>query len=180
MKPFDSNPRTSFSTAIAVPRGIAKGDFDKAIADDTEAIRLDPKFAVTYSNRALAHDNKGEYAQAIADSDEAIRLNPKIASAHCHRGVALEKQGQYEQAIAEFDQALLLDPAYRRTYPTFAMFLATCPDEPYRDGKLALELATKAVKMDAEKTPEPLSALAAANAENEAFRGGRQMANQSN
>ncbi len=83
--------------------------------------------------------------------------------------MALEKQGQYEQAVAEFDQALLLDPAYRRTYPTFAMLLATCPDEQYRDGKLALELATKAVKMDAEKTPEPLSALAAANAEKEHF-----------
>ena len=83
--------------------------------------------------------------------------------------MALEKQGQYEQAIAEFDKALLLDPNYLRIYPTFAMFLATCPDDSYRDKKLALELATKAVKMDAEKTPEPFSALAAANAENEKF-----------
>ena len=38
-------------------RGVAyanKGDYDKAIADCNEAIRLDPKDAVAYCNRGLS------------------------------------------------------------------------------------------------------------------------------
>src|SRR6478609_5042777 len=54
-----------------------KGDTDRAIADYTEAIRLDPKFAVAYANRGLAHSDKGDTRRAIADYNEAIRLDPK-------------------------------------------------------------------------------------------------------
>jgi len=32
-----------------------KGDHDQAIADYTQAIRLDPKYAVAYNNRAYAY-----------------------------------------------------------------------------------------------------------------------------
>ena len=47
-------------------RGLAyesKGDHDKAIADHTEAIRLDPKFADAYDGRACAYVGKGTYDQ---------------------------------------------------------------------------------------------------------------------
>src|SRR5262245_37976109 len=54
-----------------------KGDYDRAIADHNEAIRLDPKNASAYSYRGLAYDEKGEYDRAIADHNEAIRLDPK-------------------------------------------------------------------------------------------------------
>jgi tetratricopeptide (TPR) repeat protein len=51
-----------------------KGDFDNAIADCTEAIRLDPKDALAYLNRGLAYRSKGDSDKAIADFKEAIRL----------------------------------------------------------------------------------------------------------
>jgi formylglycine-generating enzyme required for sulfatase activity len=53
-----------------------KGEYDKAIADCTEAIRLDPKHVEAYHNRGVAYWNKGEYDKAIADFTEAIRLEP--------------------------------------------------------------------------------------------------------
>ena len=56
-----------------------RASYDKAIADFTEAIRLDPKDADAYCNRARAYYSKGEYDKAIADYSEAIRLNPKYA-----------------------------------------------------------------------------------------------------
>ena len=34
---------------------INKGDYDRAIADYTEAIRLDPKYAIAYGNRGKAY-----------------------------------------------------------------------------------------------------------------------------
>mgnify|MGYP001595382467 CR=1 FL=1 len=41
-----------------------KGDYDRAIADYTRAIELDPKDAITYSNRGIVYYNKGEYDYA--------------------------------------------------------------------------------------------------------------------
>src|SRR5712691_10254342 len=37
----------------------AKGDHDRAISDFSEAIRLDPKYAVAYANRGVAYEAKG-------------------------------------------------------------------------------------------------------------------------
>src|SRR5262249_40314348 len=45
----------------------AKGDLDRAMVDFSEAIRLDPKYAVAYDNRGLAWALKGENDRAMAD-----------------------------------------------------------------------------------------------------------------
>ena len=61
-------------------RGLAyenKNEHDKAIADLTESIRLDPKNAKAYYNRGLAYENKNEHDNAVADFTEAIRLDRK-------------------------------------------------------------------------------------------------------
>ena len=65
-------------------RGLAyynKKDYDQAIADYTETIRLDPKYAEAFYWRGIAYDEKKDYDQAVADYTEAIRLNPKYAEA---------------------------------------------------------------------------------------------------
>src|ERR1700730_5666254 len=66
--------------AIAfVGRGLAwqrKGDRDRAIADFTDAIRLDPNNALAYNNRGLAWNEKGDHDRAIADLTQAIRIDP--------------------------------------------------------------------------------------------------------
>ena len=53
-----------------------KHDFDRAIADFTEAIRLDPNPDLAYQWRGDAYSDKGEYDKAIADYTESIRLDP--------------------------------------------------------------------------------------------------------
>jgi tetratricopeptide (TPR) repeat protein len=66
-------------SAEAFDRGNAaadRKDYDTAIAEFTEAIRLDPESDGAYHNRAGAYADKGEYARAIADYTEAIRLAP--------------------------------------------------------------------------------------------------------
>ena len=50
------------------------GDYDSAIAQYTEAIRLDPKYAAAYNSRSLAYGKKGEYDKAKADVAEAVRI----------------------------------------------------------------------------------------------------------
>ena len=79
-------------------RGIAygsKGDYDRAIADYNEAIRLDPKITPSpTTTAALAYNGKGDYDRAIADYNEAIRLDPKYAAAYNNRGNRLQQQGR--------------------------------------------------------------------------------------
>src|SRR5262245_42445384 len=91
-------------------------DRQRAIADYSEAIRLDPKYAVAYSNRGLAYAYKNEYDRAIADYNEAIRLDPKYVEAYYNRGLAYDYKNEYDRAIAEFKEAIRLDPKYAVAY----------------------------------------------------------------
>ena len=56
----------------------SKGEFDKAIADFTDAIRLCPFEAFERRRRGDAWQAKGELDKAIEDYDEAIRLDPEL------------------------------------------------------------------------------------------------------
>ena len=100
---------------MAWPTG-TRANYDKAIADYTEAIRLDPKFAEAYYNRGVAYENKGEYDKAIADYTEAIRLDPKYAEAYNSRGFAYGNKGEHDKAIADYTEAIRLDPKYANAY----------------------------------------------------------------
>jgi len=52
-------------------------EYDRAIAEYTQAIQLDPKWAVAFYNRGVAHTYKGQFDLAIADNTESIRLDPQ-------------------------------------------------------------------------------------------------------
>ncbi len=56
-----------------------KKEYDKAIADYTAAIRLDPKSANAFVARAAIWLGKNEYAKAIDDYAEAVSLEPHEA-----------------------------------------------------------------------------------------------------
>ena len=87
-----------------------KGDFDRVIADASEAIRLDPKAVIAFNNRGLAYKSKGDNERAFADFDAAIKLNPNFALAYVNRGFARSTMGETERALADYDEALRIDP----------------------------------------------------------------------
>ena len=144
-------------------RGLAwylNKDYDQAIKDFSEAIRLDPSFAFTYVKRGDAWSGKKDYDRAIKDYDEAIRLNPRNVF---YRGRAWSANRGYGQAIKDYSEAIRLDPGDSLAYYHFAWLLATCPDENVRDGKRAIQIATKSVELGC--WAWQLDALAAAYAE---------------
>ena len=96
-------------------RGITyghKGEYDLAIQDFDQALRLNPSFAQALNNRGNAYDDKGAYDRAIQDYDQALRLNPSFAQALKNRGSAYDDKGEYDRAIQDYDQALRLDPSF--------------------------------------------------------------------
>ena len=148
-------------------RGLAwssLGDDKQAIADFDQAIRLDPKFASARNNRGVAWDKTGDLARAEQDFAAAIGMDPAFAEAYGNRGNISRRQGKYEQALKDFDKAIRLDPANAAAYNNRAWLLATCPDEDHRDGKAAVEAATKACELADWKSPDWLDTLAAAYA----------------
>jgi hypothetical protein len=93
-----------------------KGEYDRAVASFTAAIRLDPTDAVAYRNRGLAYEEQGQYAQAIADYTTALRLDPQSADAYFQRGNAHFARDDFDRAIADYGRALALDPGLALAY----------------------------------------------------------------
>jgi len=93
-----------------------KGDYDLAIAAFTEAIRLNPNYALSYRWRGYTYGEKGDYDREIADLNQAIRLDPNDATAYNNRGWAYNKKNDYDHAIADLNQAIRLDPNDKIAY----------------------------------------------------------------
>jgi len=96
-------------------RGVAyyqSAEYDLAIADFDQAIRIYPRLAKAYYNRGIVDRAKGDLDKAIADFSDAIRLDPKYVSPFNNRGLVYDAKGDYARAIADFNEALRLNPKY--------------------------------------------------------------------
>jgi Flp pilus assembly protein TadD len=65
-------------------------DYDRAISEYNEAIKLEPHNATYYFARGVAYLDTNDYDKAISDFNEAIRLEPNNASAYNNRGTAYD------------------------------------------------------------------------------------------
>ncbi len=122
--------------------------YDRAIADFDQALRLSPSQATAYYGRGLAYYQKGDHDRAIADFDQALRLKPSYAKAYHARGVMFYYSGDSDRAISDFDQALRLDPGYDKTdyYRSRALVCTqrpiTCPVTDNQPGWSVLCIAS--------------------------------------
>jgi tetratricopeptide (TPR) repeat protein len=85
------------------------GDFDRAITDYNEAIRVDPTSAAAVNGRAIALYRKREFDRAIADFEAATRLNPKDGAIRCNLGTVWRDKGDFDRAIIEYTEAIRID-----------------------------------------------------------------------
>ena len=92
------------------------GDYQGAIADYNQAIKLKRDYALAYYNRGISKRKLGDYQGAIADYNQAIKLKPDDADAYNNRGVSKKNLGDYQGAIADYNQAITLNPDYTLAY----------------------------------------------------------------
>jgi tetratricopeptide (TPR) repeat protein len=112
-----------------------KGDLDRAIADFTEAARLDRNPEYALRSRACLFDRKREHARAdeayrqiyaernslevpcpylpdkpMGEYDQAIKLRPSDALARYQRDDAYARKCEFPRAIEDYSEARRLDP----------------------------------------------------------------------
>lgn len=142
---------------------------DEAISDLSRAIRLAPKLSIAYGNRGICYVMKNDFEKAIKDHTTHQQIDPRSPFARCNRGIAYLATGQYAKAKEDYEAAEKLAPELDEALNGYAFFLATCPDASFRDGKLAIEKATKACELSSYKDWNHLDTLACAYAETGEF-----------
>ena len=55
-------------------------EYDRAIQDYDQAIKIDPNYVYAFVNRGIMYAKKKQYDRAIQDYDQAIKLDPKDTS----------------------------------------------------------------------------------------------------
>jgi tetratricopeptide (TPR) repeat protein len=124
-------------------RFLGMREYGRAVADFTEALRLDPRCARAFSGRGQARDLAGDCADAVRDCDRALELDPRLAEAYAHRASALCALGAPRRALADCDQALRLRPRFAAAHAVrgHARFLLG-------DGEAALADCDEAIWLD--------------------------------
>jgi tetratricopeptide (TPR) repeat protein len=79
----------------------AKDDNDRAIADYSEAIRLDPTLYPPRINRGLIYFDNNDYGRAVTDFSEAIRLDSNYTKSFLWRGYVNSFLGNYDAAASD-------------------------------------------------------------------------------
>jgi len=148
----------------------AQGLHNKAIADYDQGLRLDlknPEFYV-YRGNEWAKDAiaaRVEPENAMADYNRAIEVDPKYALAYRARGRIWKEKGEFAKAVSNFEELVRQDPQGAAGHRYLARILATCTDATVRNGKWAVEEATRACELTGWRNCFCLDTLAAAYAE---------------
>jgi tetratricopeptide (TPR) repeat protein len=93
-----------------------KEDYDRALADFNQAIKIQPNRAFAYVNRAGIYGAKENYDLAIADCSQVIKLQPDFALAYMKRGIFYLFKGDRDRAIADLNQGIKLQPDLALAY----------------------------------------------------------------
>jgi tetratricopeptide (TPR) repeat protein len=142
-----------------------EGRMADAISDVKMLLEEDPQNVGWRMQLAGYYIRNKQPSKAIDLLTKILAENEEEELARQARADTLLSIGKHEEAIADFEILLKKNPEDDSVLNNFAWVLATSPDDKLRDGKRAIELATKACEVTKYEKPHILSTLAAAYAE---------------
>ena len=127
-------------------RGIGwqrKKEYENAIKDFSECIRLEPSNSSYYNSRGIAWQVKKDYDKAIEDFTEAIRLEPNKGYYYHNRAITWHKKIDHDKAIVDYTEAIRLEPKYASAYRNRGSAWAN-----KHDRETAIADYTEAIRLD--------------------------------
>ena len=126
--------------------------YDNAILDCTEAVRINAADSFAYFNRGNAYSDKGDYPTAIADYDRAIALNPQDKEFFENRGYAYEQEGHLSEALEDYSEVVRIDDQYADGFydlGNIKLALAELnPNPSQSEFEMAIEAYTRAINLN--------------------------------
>ncbi len=86
------------------------GQYENAVEDYSEAIKLEPGNLTAFNNRGIMFLKLNQYQRAVEDLNKVIELDPSNVSAYILRGNAYSNLKQYDKAIENSNKVIELDP----------------------------------------------------------------------
>lgn len=90
-------------------------DYQQALNDMNEAIKLQPRYAGYFINRAFLRHQTDDYYGAMSDYDYAVQLDPLNIVALYNRALLRAEVHDYNRAIDDLNQVIALSPNDYRT-----------------------------------------------------------------
>jgi serine/threonine-protein kinase len=84
--------------------------FERALADVDEALRLNPQLSDAWMLRATLRVEMGDYRQALADVERCLQIEPPEPLALLTRGNLRAQLGELESALVDFTDFLRQQP----------------------------------------------------------------------
>lgn len=141
------------------------GDLDAAAVEFERATELDPGLAAAHSSLAHVRLTQGRKAEAADSYRRAVRANPRSVRDRASLATLLMKNGSFHEAARLLEEALMIDPNDVISLVSLSQVLSLSPYKELRDGKRAVQLAERAIKIEGGNDPSLFRTLAAAYAE---------------
>ncbi|MBL8864253.1 MAG: tetratricopeptide repeat protein, partial [Planctomycetia bacterium] len=122
-----------------------------------------PRNVTAWLDLGFCWKHRQDPDRAIACFHEAARLNPRYAPPWYNLGDLRQTQGDLLGAMRCFEQAIERDARHAAALNSLAWILSAGPVE-FRDGKRAIELATRACEASRWNEPNFIDTLAVAHA----------------
>jgi len=85
-------------------------EYEEAIKCYTEAINIDPKDHIHYSNRSVGYFNQGNFEKALEDAIKCVEVKPDWGKGYLRKGMAEFKLDKTEEAVESYKKGLELEP----------------------------------------------------------------------
>tara|TARA_Y100001960_G_scaffold135471_1_gene143714 strand:+ start:556 stop:2943 length:2388 start_codon:yes stop_codon:yes gene_type:complete len=85
-------------------------DYDKAIEDSSQVIKLNPSNSKAYSNRAQANLKKQYFLEALSDIDSALSLDSSDLKLYFNRAAIYMELNDYDKAIDDLAAVIKIEP----------------------------------------------------------------------
>jgi tetratricopeptide (TPR) repeat protein len=153
-------------------------DYAAAIRDFRKLAARDPDDVALIGQLGMLYLAAKQPREAIRRFTRALEIDADNFPCRRGRSDAAISIGDHAAALADLEKAVALEPDDSGVLNNLAWLLATSPDDGIRDGKRAIELATRACDKTDWKQAHIISTLAAAHAETGDFATARKYSRQ--